>query len=606
MKKFIKFIITPILSLSLFSCFNDEAAKELTNLEATCKYDKYIVGNSITSSDIKIKAYYSDNTSKKINSGYKVSPSLPYVFSSEDVTNGKEFTVTYTENYVQQTSTFKVNVDFDWCTVTFDKQGHGLNKEVNVIRGNTVETPEDPISPGHTFDGWYKEDTYETKWDFDKDIINNDVTIYAKWITNQYTVTFEPIDPKVEIVSGETQVVDYNTDFRHIEKPEINLPKHYVFIDYYHDKLGNKRFKPLDNITEDTTVYIMTKVNAFEVSFDLCGHGEAIEPQIIQPEKKAVKPTNPSANGYTFVGWYKENTYATKWDFNKPVTDNMTLYAKWELVNYTITYELEGGEQVDNPTSYTIESEDITLKPTSKEGYNFKGWLKGSEIIEVIHKGSFGNLTLTASFEIKTFNITWSAGVGVESISGGAETAEYLTTIGDLKTKGEVATGTPKTGYTLKNDLYKDASGNEAYEDSDTITSEITIYLVAEVNKHTVTWKNYDGSVLETDTDVVFDSHPTYESATPTKPSSAQYSYEFIGWKDGDGNDYNDNYKMPDKDVVFTAQFNETARKYDISFNLNGAPGTAPETQKLEYGSLVDEPTQPTWTGYTFNGWFKE
>lgn len=84
--------------------------------------------------------------------------------------------------------------------------------------------------------------------------------------------------------------------------------------------------------------------------------------------------TTPTKEGYTFNSWV--NADGTAFDFNTKIKADTDIFAKWNDPNiYTITYELNGGvNNPDNPTEYTIESEDITIKAPTKAGYTFSGW----------------------------------------------------------------------------------------------------------------------------------------------------------------------------------------------------------------------------------------
>ena len=114
---------------------------------------------------------------------------------------------------------------------------------------------------------------------------------------------------------------------------------------------------------------------------------------------------------------------------------------------------------------------------------------------------------------------------------------------------------------------------------------------------YTITWKNADGSVLETDENVPHGTTPTYNGATPTKTATAQYTYTFSDWLP--------TIYAADKDQIYTAQFDETTRQYTVTFDANGH-GTAPDEQSVDYGTKATEPTAPTAFGYTFGGWYKE
>ena len=138
----------------------------------------------------------------------------------------------------------------------------------------------------------------------------------------------------------------------------------------------------------------------YTVTFDTDG-GSEIESQTVLKGGYAVKPDDPEKAGYTFEGWY--TSVIEDWVFDKlAVTGNVTLKAKWSIINYTITYDLDGGENVAaNPATFNVESETITLAEPNKDGYKFLGWKEGDNFVTEIAKGSVGNRTLTAMWKNK-------------------------------------------------------------------------------------------------------------------------------------------------------------------------------------------------------------
>ena len=123
-------------------------------------------------------------------------------------------------------------------------------------------------------------------------------------------------------------------------------------------------------------------------------------------ETETITLKDPVKTGYTFAGWYKAEDFTggavTK--IAQGSTGNITLYAKWELVNYTITYKLNGGTNApENPASYNVETETITLKDPVKPGYTFAGWYRTEDFtggaVTKIAQGSTGNITLYAKWE---------------------------------------------------------------------------------------------------------------------------------------------------------------------------------------------------------------
>lgn len=111
-------------------------------------------------------------------------------------------------------------------------------------------------------------------------------------------------------------------------------------------------------------------------------------------------PSNPTRENYTFAGWYNGET---KVEADYKVTGDLTLTAKWNANTYTITYELNGGNNANNPSNYTVETETITLANPTKDDHTFDGWydnaaFSGNKITEIT-KGSTENITLYAKWE---------------------------------------------------------------------------------------------------------------------------------------------------------------------------------------------------------------
>lgn len=145
------------------------------------------------------------------------------------------------------------------------------------------------------------------------------------------------------------------------------------------------------------------------------------EETVVEGETIA-KPTDLTKDGYTFINWYSDSELTTVYDFKTTILGDTTIKAKWEPITYTITYDLDGGI-ASNLTTYTIETDDITLNNPSKSGYYFAGWTGSNgtapQTEVIIPKGTIGNKTYTANYaqysqaSLRTFNsgdknVSWS------------------------------------------------------------------------------------------------------------------------------------------------------------------------------------------------------
>ncbi len=136
------------------------------------------------------------------------------------------------------------------------------------------------------------------------------------------------------------------------------------------------------------------------VAFDTDG-GSEVESQSVRRGSAVQEPAAPTKPGYTFAGWCTDADRTESYDFNTPVEESFTLYAKWTAQSYAIRYELDGGMVEGNPDSYTVETDTFVLNNPTKSGYIFTGWsgtgLTGEGNMSVaVEKGSMGDRVYTA------------------------------------------------------------------------------------------------------------------------------------------------------------------------------------------------------------------
>ena len=120
----------------------------------------------------------------------------------------------------------------------------------------------------------------------------------------------------------------------------------------------------------------------------------------------------PTKDGYNFTGWYLNDKLVEYLPEN--TLGEITLVATWELANYNLSYNLDGGIlESENPSTYNINDE-FTLNIPTKEGYNFLGWYLNDVRVEKIEKGTTGNLLLVARW--RTYLISEVKEVDKETI----------------------------------------------------------------------------------------------------------------------------------------------------------------------------------------------
>ncbi len=220
-----------------------------------------------------------------------------------------------------------------------------------VLPSGTLATrPDAPAAtPGYTFGGWNKADG--TAWDYASDKVTDNITLYAKWAANTYTIAFD--------TTGGSEIAPITQDYgTQIAVPEAPTREGYTFT-------GWDREIPTTMPAENMTITAKWKVNQYTITFDTNG-GSEITP-ITQDYGTAITaPANPTREGYTFIGWDKEI----------PTTmpaENMTVTAQWEINQYKITFDTNGGSEIAPITQDYGTAITAPADPT-REGYTFIGW----------------------------------------------------------------------------------------------------------------------------------------------------------------------------------------------------------------------------------------
>lgn len=234
---------------------------------------------------------------------------------------------------------------------TFTADGESISTQT-IDRGGKFTKPAAP-KENHTFAGWYNGDK---PFDFDADTTNapNVLELVAKWDINKYTVQF---------VSDHGSFADQTIEHgKPIDTAKLTIPEveGYTFDGWYTE--DNTKFDFTQPIKHNTTVYAKWTANDYEVSF-ITEHGKTPTSQSVPYNKTADDPGKLTEDGYTFIGWYADDTYTTEFDFSTPITGDTKVYAKWEQ-NAPNTYALNvsGAFVYVDEVDVTAPAGDTTLQ----------------------------------------------------------------------------------------------------------------------------------------------------------------------------------------------------------------------------------------------------
>ena len=316
-------------------------------------------------------------------------------------------------------------------------------------------------------------------------------------------------------------------------------------------------FEDIYTKNEALTLYPVWNTNKYTITFDTNG-GSEIAPITQDYGTEITAPDNPTRKGYTFKGWDKEIPETMP-------ADNITVKAQWEINQYTITFDTNGGSEIA-PITQDYGTEITAPDNPTRKGYTFKGWDK--EIPETMPAE---NITVKAQWEINQYTITFDT-------NGGSEIAPITQDYGTEITAPDNPT---RKGYTFK---------GWDKEIPETMPAEnITVKAQWEINQYTITFDTNGGSEIAP----ITQDYGT-EITAPDKPT--RKGYTFKGW------DKEIPETMPAENITVKAQWE--INQYTITFDTNGGSEIAPITQ--DYGTEITAPDKPTRKGYTFKGWDKE
>ena len=228
-----------------------------------------------------------------------------------------------------------------------------------VLPSGTLATrPDAPAAtPGCTFGGWNKADG--TAWDYASDKVTDNITLYAKWAANTYTITFD--------TAGGSEIAPIMQDYGTvITAPEAPTREGYTFI-------GWDKEIPTTMPAENMTVTAQWEINQYTITFDTNG-GSEIAP-ITQDYGTAITaPADPTREGYTFIGWDKaipetmpaENiTLKARWkDIEKPTGEIVIGTDKWQEFLNTLTFGL-----------FFKDTQTVTINAADNSGTVFVSYL---------------------------------------------------------------------------------------------------------------------------------------------------------------------------------------------------------------------------------------
>lgn len=385
----------------------------------------------------------------------------------------------------------------------------------------------------------------------------------------KYTVNFYNQDELLE-----TQVTS-----------EINYPnpnkKGYTFDGWYED--SNLTIKhESSTVTSDLNLYGKWTPKNYKISFDSQGGNTLDAKEVTYDQTYGDLPT-PTRQGYTFTGWYLNNTHITS-QSKVQITQDTILKASWKADEHTVYQVNHYQENLDNDGYTLVDNQQLNGTTNSQVTPNthlYDGFKSPSKK-EVIIKGD-GTTVVNYYYQRNLYALTIDGDSGIVSSSGQGNYRYGQNASFNVEVK---------EGYTF--DHFE--INNEPITNNLTITKDTKVKAITKINTYTISYELNGGTANHLkDTYTVRDE---YQLPIPKKKG-----YTFIGWNDGTQTNPSKDMKLSKGTTgnkTYTAYYK--ASTYQISFNTDG--GNEIKDKTVTYESTYGKLETPTKQGYTFVGWY--
>ena len=322
-------------------------------------------------------------------------------------------------------------------TITVKPENGKADITITQDYGTPITSPADPIREGYTFIGWDRE--------IPKTVPAENITVTAQWEINQYTIAFD--------TAGGSEIAPITQDYgTNITAPADPTRKGYTF-------KGWDKEIPETMPAENITVKAQWEINRYTITFDTAG-GSEIAPITQDYGTNITAPANPTRKGYTFKGWDKEIPETMP-------AENITVKAQWEINQYTIAFDTNGGSEIA-PITQDYGTEITAPDNPTREGYTFIGWDR--DIPEIMPAE---NITVTAQWEINRYTITFDTAGGSEIASITQDYGTNITAPADPTREGYTFIGWDKAIPTTM--PAENITVTAQWKDSEKPTGEIKI-----------------------------------------------------------------------------------------------------------------------------------
>ncbi|MCL2563928.1 MAG: InlB B-repeat-containing protein, partial [Oscillospiraceae bacterium] len=642
---------------------------EVTNHEAHVLYARW-TGNSVTVTfDRNDAGTASDTETQTVIFGgdYADAMAHPAVTALEDRT-GYTFQGWYTRRVggarvtpLADVISYEAHTLYArWTTnavmITFDRNDIGVGSETAQAIPNFGETYEAAMNTatvraleertGWTFAGWFTERTGGERVYPESYITNPEAhTLYARWERNRYTVTYHLRGGSIGgNATNPTEEVYFEAYPANVPDGTTLVLAGHTFQWWSETPNGTEVNPTTAAITGPTTFYAVWDPNVYCVTYDLQGGnigGDTENPTeyVIFNGNPTQVPTGVARDGHTFLGWSMDDPdgpILSRTDVEAvAIEDETVFYARWEINEYTVTYDLNQGSLLGGDISILTETVTFEDSPANvpvydvdfeRDGYTFLGWSRDSADGAILSRSDveaaiiLGNTTFYARWELNEYTVTYDLNQG-ELI--GADTSILTETV----TRGDSPANVPVYGVDFERDGYTflgwsgTADGSVIADMvSEVILGNTTFYARWVLNEYTVTYNLNQGNLLGDDASILTETVTRGESPANVPVYGVDFAREghtFLGWSQ----DSADGAILSRSDVEAAIILGNTAfyarwalNEYTVTYGLNQGELLGEDAAVLKETVVRgDSPARvPVYgadfvrEGYTFLGWSQD
>ena len=530
--------------------------------------------------------------------------------ATPDYAPGDDYTadadVTLYAVWAIKTYTVKYNANGGGGVPANQTKDHGAT----LVLDDTVK----PTWEGRNFQGWAFSNSASTPdyalvgvpWEYTADA---DATLYAVWKLKTYTIEYDANGGDIASVPGD-DTKTYGVTL--VLSTTVPTRTGYSFLGWNEDNAATTAaYAAGGNYTANVnaTLFAVWKANTYTIEYD--ANGGTGEPNYQTKTFGVALPlssTEPTRPGHDFQGWGTSSTattvaYAPGANYDANV--DAKLYAVWKIKTYTITYDANGGDIASVPGDQTKDYGDtLTLDSTepTRTGYDFQGWNEDNAATTAAYAAG-GNYTADADATLyavwkldpaATYTITYDDNGGTGAPANQTKTHDVALTLS--------TTVPTRTGYSFLGWNEDNAATTAAYAPGANYTDNagLALYAVWEINTYAVTYNANGGDGAPGGQTKTFGVALTLSSTEPTRTGHA-----FKGW----GTSSTATTVAYAPGASYTADAGAALyaiweiNTYTVTYDDNDGTGAPANQTKTHDVALTLSTTEPTRTGYDFQGW---